>query len=129
MQNHWLQMALLYQKWVPGVVTKVHTDAVNGELQRDASGLAHRQEFEADAFAARVLVAMGRCPKAETPTGASPAAEAGPAAGLACHDEMLAVFQQPGAMRDTLTHPGAGRRLAALRTHAYDAVVAGAGRP
>jgi hypothetical protein len=123
-QNHWLQMAMLYQQWVPGVVTQVHTDSVNARLQRDASGLAHQQEFEADAFAARTLVAMGRCAAPETE-----AADNGNAAALACHDDMLAVFQQPGALRDTPTHPGAGKRLAALRAHAFDPVVAGRSAP
>lgn len=103
MQGHWVQMARVYQKWVPGEVTPRHTDPVNARLQRDASSLAHQQEFEADVFAAKTLRALGRC---------------WPPADAACHDDMLAVFQQPGAQRDTLTHPSAGRRLAALRAQA-----------
>ena len=109
---------------MPGVVTQVHTDSVSARLRRDASGLAHQHEFEADAFAARTLVAMGRCA-----TPGAGAADDGNAAALACHDDMLAVFQQPGALRDTLTHPGAGKRLAALRAHAFDPAVAGRNAP
>lgn len=104
MQYHWLQTGLLYQKWIPGQVVQAETDAVAGPLGREASGLAHRQEFEADAFAARLLRAMGLCPLAP---GEDPS--------QACRDVALSVFQQPGALRDTPTHPGAGRRLAALR--------------
>ncbi|HJV72113.1 M48 family metalloprotease [Ideonella sp.] len=107
MQGHWRQMVMLYQKWVPGEVTRERTDPVNARLQRDASSLAHQQEYQADAFAAQTLQAMGRC---------RPQAEAG---GLSCHDEMLTVFQQQGSAGDTLTHPSAGKRLAALRAHAY----------
>jgi len=106
--GHWREMVMLYQKWVPGEVTRQHTDAINGRLQRDASGLAHQQEFQADAFAAKTLEAMGRCrPPAE---GSS----------HSCHDEILTVFQQPGGgPGDTMTHPSAGKRLAALRAQAF----------
>lgn len=102
-ENHWLQMAMLYQKWIPGEVTRRHADAINGRLQHDASGLAHQQEFEADAFAAETLRALGRCQPPED---------------AACHDDVLTVFRQPDAQRDTLTHPSAGRRVAALKAKA-----------
>lgn len=102
-QEHWLQMAMLYQRWVPGEVTRQHTDAVNHRLARDASSLAHQQEFEADTFAAKTLRALGRCQ---------------PPDDAACHEDVLTVFQQPGAQRDTLTHPSAGKRLAALKAQA-----------
>lgn len=104
LQNHWLQTGLLYQKWIPGEVVQSQTDAVAGPMAREASGLAHRQEFQADAFAARLLKAMGLCPL-----------PAGEDASQTCREVALSVFQQPGALRDTPTHPGAGRRLAALR--------------
>lgn len=90
--NHWSQMGLMFQKWVPGAVIQQETDAVAALLGRDASGLAYRQEFEADAFAARLLAAM-----ASEPYNA------------------LAVFMRLGARKDTVTHPGTQRRLAALR--------------
>jgi Zn-dependent protease with chaperone function len=104
MQHHWLQTGLLYQKWIPGEVVQAQTDAAAGPLGREASGLAHRHEFEADAYAARLLKAMGLCPLAE-----------GEDASQTCREVALSVFQHPGALRDTPTHPGAGRRLAALR--------------
>lgn len=91
-QQHWLQMALVYQKWVPGEVTPEHTDAVAGRLGRDASVLAHRQEFEADAFALQLLRRAG-------------------------HDPAVAfsAFMHLGMTQDTATHPGTRKRLASLR--------------
>jgi Zn-dependent protease with chaperone function len=91
--NHWSQMGLMFQKWVPGTVVQQETDAVASLLGRDASRLAYRQEFEADAFAARVMAAQSSKPY-----------------------DALAVFMRFGARKDTATHPGTQRRLAALRT-------------
>jgi hypothetical protein len=90
--GHWQQTSLLYQKWVPGAVTPQATDAVAALLGREASGQAHRHEFEADAFAARTLQAMG---------------EPSP--------DMLPVFLQLGSFADSATHPGTRKRIAALR--------------
>jgi hypothetical protein len=90
--NHWSQMGLMFQKWVPGTVTRPETDAVAALLGRDASGLAYRQEFEADAFAASVMAATSARPY-----------------------DALSVFMRLGARHDTATHPGTQRRLAALR--------------
>ncbi|MBX3605264.1 MAG: M48 family metalloprotease [Piscinibacter sp.] len=91
-QQHWLQMAMVYQKWVPGEVTPEQTDAVAGRLGRDASQLAHRQEFEADAFALRLLRRVG-------------------------HDPAVAVdaFMHLGMTQDTATHPGTRKRVALVR--------------
>lgn len=91
-QGHWLQMALVYQKWVPGEVTPEHTDAVAGRLGRDASLLAHRQEFEADAYALQLLRRAG-------------------------HDPAVAIsaFMHLGMTQDTATHPGTRKRVALLR--------------
>jgi len=90
--RHWEQTERLYQKWIPGVVAPDRTEPVAALLGRDASGLAYRQEFEADAFALRGLHALG----------------------LASQDA-VAAFMRMGASHDTATHPGTGRRLAALR--------------
>lgn len=97
-QRHWLQMALVYQKWVPGEVTQEHTDTVAGRLGRDASGLAHRQEFEADAFALRLLRRAG-------------------------HDPAVAVsaFMHLGMTQDTATHPGTRKRVALVRASLAEA--------
>jgi predicted Zn-dependent protease len=91
-QRHQAQMGQLYLKWVPGPVLQEHTDAVAPLLGRDASGLAHRQEFAADAFALRTLCAMGHT-----------------------RDEVLAIFMRLGMNPTTATHPGSTRRMAALR--------------
>jgi Zn-dependent protease with chaperone function len=91
--GHWSQMGLLFQHWVPGEVTQQHTDAIASQLGADASALAHRQEFEADAYAQRALRRIGVAP-----------------------GDMLAVFDQLGAGDDTPTHPSAAKRAEALRT-------------
>ena len=94
-KNHWMQTALVYQKWVPGEVTKDQTDAVASSLGREASALSYQQEFEADAFAAHTLYRLGWT-----------------------QDDMLAAFMQlgAGATGDTATHPGTRKRIALLRT-------------
>lgn len=92
-RGHWLQMALLFQKWVPGEVTPEHTDAVAGLLGRDASGLAHQHEFEADAYALEVLQRLG--------LGAQTA---------------VSLFRRLGSLPDTATHPSTRKRVALLRT-------------
>lgn len=90
--RHWEQTQRLYQKWVPGVVTPDQTEPVAALLGRDASGLAYGQEFEADAFALRALRALG---------------------GSA--QDAVGAFMRMGANHDTASHPGTGKRLAALR--------------
>lgn len=90
--GHWMQMRGMYQKWVPGAVIPEHTDLVAASLGREGSALAYRHEYEADAFAARTLEAMGLS-----------------------RQEVLSVFMHLGAHRDTPTHPGTQRRLASLR--------------
>lgn len=92
MQHHWLQMALVYQKWIPGEVTAEHTDAVADRLGRDASVLAHRQEFEADAFALQLLRRTGQDPSVA-----------------------FSAFMHLGMTQDTATHPGTRKRVASLR--------------
>ncbi len=90
--RHWLQMGQVYRRWVPGEVTPQTTDPVAGQLGREASGLSHRQEFEADAYAAQVLRTLGRPPQ-----------------------DAFAIFTQTGVQRDTATHPGTRKRMASLR--------------
>jgi Zn-dependent protease with chaperone function len=94
MLGHWSQMGLLYQKWVPGAVTQQHTDAVADRLGRDASALAHRQEFEADAFAVQMLRTLGRS-----------------------EQDAVAAFMELGVRPDTATHPATRKRIAALRSN------------
>ena len=92
MLDHWTQMGLVYAKWVPGRVEQQHTDAIADRLGRDASALAHRQEFEADAFALNTLRALGLPDR-----------------------HVVAAFMDLGWRSDTATHPGTRKRLAALR--------------
>ena len=90
--DHWQQMGGLYRRWIPGEVTPAQTDPVAGLLGRDASGLAHRQELEADAFALQALRKLGFDP-----------------------DVAVSAFMRQGMQQDTATHPGTRKRLAALR--------------
>ena len=89
---HWAQMGVMYQKWVPGMVTTQQTDAVAALLGREASGLAYEQEYEADAFAFRTLEGLGFS-----------------------RQDVFSVFVHLGLRKDTATHPGTQKRLAALR--------------
>ncbi len=88
--NHWRQMGLLFQKWVPGELgAEKVPEQVSEGMSRDASRLATQQEFEADAFAAQIVSTLR--PQAYDPR---------------------AVFMYLGAQKDTATHPGTHRRLA-----------------
>jgi hypothetical protein len=89
---HWSQMGVMYQKWVPGMVTPQQTDAVAALLGREASELAYQQEYEADAFASRTLEGLG-VPR----------------------QDVFSVFVHLGPRKDTATHPGTQKRLASLR--------------
>jgi len=91
--DHWKQMGGLYRRWIPGEVTPEHTDPVASLLGRDASGLAHQQEFEADAFGVQALHALGM------PL-----------------EVALAAFLRQGMQQDTATHPGTRKRVASLRS-------------
>jgi Zn-dependent protease with chaperone function len=84
---------------VPGEVKPETTDPVAQRLGREASATAHRQEFEADAFALRVLPTLGHPPQVA-----------------------IAMFMDKGVQHDTATHPSTRKRVAALR-----AALAGAG--
>lgn len=90
--GHWAEVGRLYLKWVPGAVVRERTDAVALPLGREASALAHRHEFDADAFALQGLRSLGR-------------ADA----------ESLAAFVALGPRSETVTHPATRRRIAALR--------------
>ena len=90
--GHWAQIVALYEHWIPGDVTKPETDTVANRLGRDASALAHRQEFEADAFGAKLLSDMGLD-----------------------DDDAITAFMSLGVYKETATHPSTMRRVAALR--------------
>jgi Zn-dependent protease with chaperone function len=90
--DHWSQMGRVYKRWVPGEVTQDKTDPVAGLLGRDASGLAHRQEYVADAFALQVLARLGWPPEIA-----------------------FSAFMRQGMQQDTATHPATRKRIASLR--------------
>lgn len=99
MLGHWAQMVDLYERWIPGEVTKSETDAVAGRLGREASALAHRQEYEADAFGVKMLRELGHA-----------------------EDDAVTAFMSLGVYKETATHPATMRRVAALRAAAAAAV-------
>jgi Zn-dependent protease with chaperone function len=96
--HHWAQVQALYQRLIPGEVVREKTDAVGAELGREASQLAHQQEFEADAAGYKTVASMGYD-----------------------LDTVQGLFMQAGMQRDTATHPSSWRRLAQLRALAADA--------
>lgn len=91
--GHWDQLVQVYQKWVPGAVTQQQTDGVAEPLGRDASTLAHRQEFESDAFGLRAVRTLGLS-----------------------EQDAVAAFMDLGMRNETATHPGTRKRVAALRS-------------
>jgi hypothetical protein len=90
--NHWSQLGQLYLRYIPGAVTPENTDPIAGPLGRDASGLSHRHELDADAFSVHTLRAMGHS-----------------------DDDAFSAFKRLGLTRDTPTHPGTRKRMASLR--------------
>lgn len=91
--GHWDQLSRLYQKYIPGEVVRQKTDAVAAPLGREASQLAHDQEYEADAFAHDVLRRMDQ-----------------PA------DTAELLFRRLPMVKRTATHPGTRERLAHIRS-------------
>jgi len=91
-QMHWAKRIALYRQFIPGEVVQAETDAVAGDLGREASQQAHQQEYEADAYAMRMLLDLGYS-----------------------RDELLDMFFHLGHYGDTATHPSSARRLAQLR--------------
>lgn len=90
--NHWAQLGELYKRYIPGVVTQDKTDPVAGPLGREASGLSHRHELDADAFSLHTLRALGHS-----------------------EEDAFSAFKRLGLTRDTPTHPGTRKRMASLR--------------
>ena len=89
---HWSQRIELYRRFIPGEVVQFQTDAVAPELRREAAVQSYEQEFEADAYAMRTLLAMGYS-----------------------RDDLIAAFFQLGAYDATMTHPSSADRLGRLR--------------
>lgn len=91
--GHWAQFGALYKHYIPGEVVPATTDPVAALLGHEASALSHQQEFEADAFALRLLRRMGEP-----------------------DDTPVVLFQQHlPPVRATATHPGSQERVAHLQ--------------
>lgn len=95
--GHWAQFGRVYQKWVPGAVTREHTDAFAHGLGREASSLSHRHEFEADAYGLRAVRAL-----------------------RLSDSDVMEAFKTLGVRSDTASHPSTRKRLSALRATAPD---------
>lgn len=93
MHRHWAQLGQLYKQHIPGDVVQAHTDAIAGVLGREASQLSHQHEYEADAFAMRVIRHLGEP-----------------------EDTPLVLFQHLPMIKATSTHPGTQQRVVHLRT-------------
>lgn len=91
-QGHWAAMGRLFQKHIPDEVVQEKTDAVARVLGREASHLAHEQEYAADAFAWRVLAQLGEP-----------------------NETAFDLFRHLPMVNDTATHPGTRKRVAHLR--------------
>lgn len=91
--GHWAQLGALYKRHIPGEVVASTTDPVAGILGREASELSHRHEYEADAFALRLLRRLGE--PEETP--------------------VVLFTEHLPMVKTTATHPGTHQRLAHLR--------------
>lgn len=92
--GHWPQFGALYKQHIPGEVVPATTDPVAGVLGREASALSHQHEYEADAFALKLLRHMGE--PDDTP--------------------IVLFTEHLPAVKATATHPGTHQRLAHLRT-------------
>ena len=93
MHRHWAQLGQLYKRHIPGEVVQAHTDAIAGVLGREASQLSHEHEYEADAFAMRLIRHLGEP-----------------------EDTPLVLFQHLPMIKATSTHPGTQQRVVHLRT-------------
>jgi Zn-dependent protease with chaperone function len=91
--RHWAQLGTLYKHYIPGEVVPATTDPVAGILGREASELSHRHEYEADAFALRLLRRLGE--SEETP--------------------IVLFTQHLPLVKATATHPGSHQRIAHLK--------------
>lgn len=90
--GHWQALAALYRTHIPGEVRPETTDPVADVLGLQAHRMAHRHEFEADAWGYRLLRQLGF--------------------GI---EHAMALLMRRGATVDTATHPATRRRLAQMR--------------
>lgn len=93
-QGHWSQLGRLFQRHIPDEVVQHKTDPIAHLLGREASQMAHAHEFEADAYAWRVVSQLGYPPE----------------------ETAMALFMRLSVIPDTATHPGTRKRIAHLRS-------------
>ena len=91
-KHHWAAVGALYKQYIPGEVVQEKTDPISGPLARDASAQAHQQEFEADAYALRLIRRMGQP-----------------------EDTPVVLFQHLPPVKASATHPSSSQRLVQLR--------------
>lgn len=89
---HARTLKALYRSHIPGEVRPETTNGANAALGREAHGLSHRHEHEADAFGYALVRTLGF--------------------GL---DNAFSLLTRQGMQHDSATHPGTRRRLAQLR--------------
>ena len=90
--GHWSHLGSAFKRRIPGEVARPHTDEVAALLGPELSALAHRHEYDADAYGLRAVQQLGF--------------------GL---DAALASFLRHGVQQDTATHPSTRKRVAHLR--------------
>jgi Zn-dependent protease with chaperone function len=91
--GHWQQTSRLYSTHMPGQMESARLQPASEEFLFEASRLSQAHELEADAFAYRLLRALGY----DFP-------------------DMIGALTAFGMQRDTATHPGTGKRIAHLRS-------------
>ncbi len=89
---HARALKALYRTHIPGEVRPETTNGANAALGREAHGLSHRHEHEADAYGYALVRLLGF--------------------GL---DNAFALLTRQGVQHDSATHPGTRRRIAQLR--------------
>lgn len=93
LKKHTLQKIALYEKYIPGEVTEEAANRANNIVGPEMRRLSYRVEFEADEFALRTLVGLGRT-----------------------RDEVIGAFMAIERTTDTATHPSTAKRIMALRS-------------
>jgi hypothetical protein len=89
---HARALKALYRTHIPGEVRPETTNGASAALGREAHGLSHRHEHEADAYGYTLVRMLGF--------------------GL---DNAFALLTRQGVQHDSATHPGTRRRIAQLR--------------
>lgn len=90
--NHKERRIKAYEKYIEGEVTEQKAANANQRVGREMMSISHQGEYEADLFALRTLVAMGRT-----------------------KDEVINAFLNMSRTPDTATHPSTAKRVLNMR--------------